>query len=249
VLLAQADVKSGDEKGAGVALAEAVLIGKRRGKELGPEGKFAAAHARYIEGERVLAKFEQIQIAGDVKQLAMRLKQKAALLKEAAQVFLDTVSLGVAEWSTASLYQIGHTYELFAKSLRDAPPPTNLNEQEREMFTSQIEEFVVPVEEKSLDAYENGWKKAIEIGIYNQWTGKMREALGRLNAELYPPMHEIGLDVRSASTTPLPALIEAPRRGGEPTPAPATPTPAPAPQPAGKATTSGPAAPAPKGKT
>ena len=61
----------------------------------------------------------------------------------------------------------------------------------------QIDEFVVPIEERSLDAYENGWKKAIELGIYNQWTAKMREALGRLNGELYPPFKEIGFDVRS----------------------------------------------------
>jgi TolA-binding protein len=217
VLLAEADIKGGDEKGADVALAEAVLIGKKRGRELGPNGKFAAAHARYMEGERVLAKFEKIQIGGDVKQLASRLKQKAGLLKEAATVFLDTVSLGVAEWSTAALYQIGHTYEAFAKSLRDAPAPANLTEAEKDAYTAQIEEFIVPMEERSLDAYENGWKKAIELGIYNQWTAKLRESLGRLNAELYPPIHEIGLDVRAASVTPLPPLIESPRRGPEPT--------------------------------
>jgi cellulose synthase operon protein C len=218
VLLAEADIKSGDEKGADTALAEAVAIGKKRSREIGPNGKFAAAHARYMEGERVLAKFEKIQIGGDVKQLASRLKQKAALLKEAATVFLDTVSLGVAEWSTAALYQIGHTYEAFAKSLRDAPPPPGLSEADKDAYTAQIEEFVVPMEEKSLDAYENGWKKAIELGIYNQWTAKLRESLGRLNGELYPPIHEIGVDVRSASVTPLPALIEAPRRGPEATP-------------------------------
>ncbi len=216
VLLALADIKSGDDKAADVALAEAVAIGKKRGKELGADGKFAAAHARYMEGERVLVKFDRIQIQGDVKQLAVRLKQKAALLKEGASVFLDTVSLGVAEWSTAALYQVGHTYEAFAKSLRDAPPPPGLSEADKEAFTSQIEEFVVPVEEKSLDAYENGWKKAIELGIYNQWTAKMREALGRLNSELYPPMREIGFEVRSASTPPLPALIDSPRRTTEP---------------------------------
>jgi TolA-binding protein len=235
VLLALAEIKSGDDKAADVALAEAVAIGKKRGKELGADGKFAAAHARYMEGERVLVKFDKIQIQGDVKQLAVRLKQKAALLKEAASVFLDTVSLGVAEWSTAALYQVGHTYEAFAKSLRDAPPPPGLSETDKEAFTSQIEEFVVPVEEKSLDAYENGWKKAIELGIYNQWTAKMREALGRLNSELYPPMREIGFEVRSASVPPLPGLIDAPRRATEPAARPqavvkiAAPTPAPAP--------------------
>jgi hypothetical protein len=187
-----------------------------------------------MEGERVLAKFDAIQISGDVKQLAGRLKQKAALLKEAASIFIDTVSLGVADWSTAALYQIGHTYELFAKSLREAPPPPSLSDADKEAYSSQIETFVVPVEEKSLDAYENGWKKAIELGIYNQWTAKMREALGRLNGELYPPMHEIGFDVRATSTAPMPALIDSPQRGANAagsagaktvTPSPAAPAP------------------------
>ena len=138
VLLALAQIKVGDDKGAGQSLAMAVNLGKHRGKELSADGKYAAAHARYMEGERVLARFDAIQISGDVKQLAGRLKQKAALLREAAQVFLDTVSLGVADWSTAALYQIGHTYESFAKSLRDAPAPAGLSDADKEAYTSQI---------------------------------------------------------------------------------------------------------------
>ena len=53
----------------------------------------------------------------------------------------------------------------------------------------QIDEFVVPIEEKGLEAYESGWQKAVELGIFNAWTAKMRDALGRLNTELYPPLH------------------------------------------------------------
>lgn len=220
VLLAQALIKTGDEKGAADALKTAVDIGKHRKSELGPDGKYAAARARYMEGERVLAQFDAIQIQGDIKQLSARLKRKAELLKQASNVFLDVVSLGVAEWTTAALYQIGRTYESFAKSLRDSPPPSGLSDADKEQYQMQIDEFVVPIEERSLDAYENGWKKAIELGIYNQWTAKMREALGRLNAELYPPFKEIGFDVRSQGPAPLPALIEAPRRGA---PAPSAP--------------------------
>jgi len=227
VLLAQAQIKSGDDRGAGASLAAAVALGKHRARELSADGKYAAAHARYMEGERVLARFDAVQISGDVKQLAGRLKQKAALLKEAASVFLDTVSLGVADWSTAALYQIGHTYESFAKALREAPAPPGLSDADKDAYTSQIDAFVVPVEEKSLDAYENGWKKAIELGIYNQWTAKMREALGRLNAELYPPMHEIGFDVRATSIAPMPPLIDSPKRAAAAN-APASTTTAPA---------------------
>ncbi len=214
VLLAKAQVKNGDERGAAQSLQSATRLGKQLKRSLGPDGKYAAAQARYMQGERVLARFEEIKIEGDVKQLGRRLKQKADLLKEAAKVFLDVVSFGVAEWTTAALYQVGYTYETFAKSLRESPvPPDAKTEQEKEDFQSQIETFAVPIEERSLDAYENGWKKALELGIFNQWTAKMRAALGRLNAELYPPFKEIGFEIRSEGPLPMPGLIEAPRRG------------------------------------
>jgi hypothetical protein len=164
-------------------------------------------------GEHILAKFEQIQIQGDIRQLKARLRQKTELLKDAAKVFLDCVSLGVAEWTTAALYQIGHMYEAFAKALRDSPsPPEIKTEGQKADYQAQIEEFAVPMEERSLDAYENGWKKAIDLGIYNQWTAKMREALGRLNTEIYPPFKETGFEVRSQGPLPMPPLIEGPLR-------------------------------------
>jgi tetratricopeptide (TPR) repeat protein len=213
VLLAQAQIKSGDERGAESSLDEAVNLGRHGGRDLGADGKYAAAHARYMQGEGVLQKFEKIQIQGDVKQLKARLKQKTELLKEAAKVLLDCVSMGVAEWTTAALYQIGHMYEAFAKSLRDSPPPPEVKtEDQKADYQSQIEEFAVPMEERSLDAYENGWKEANKLGIYNQWTAKMRDALGRLNSELYPPFRETGFEVRSLAPLPMPALIDAPSR-------------------------------------
>jgi hypothetical protein len=213
VLLAQAQVKNGAERSAAAALSEAVSLGKTHARELGADGKYAAAHAQYMQAERVLAKFDQIKIEGDVKLLRARLKQKTDLLKDAAKVLRDCVSMGVAEWTTAALYQTGRMYESYARALRDSPPPSEVKtEDQKSDYQSQIEEFAVPMEELALDAYEGGWKKAMDLGIYNQWTAKMREALGRLNSELYPPFKETGFEVRSQGPLPLPALIEAPNR-------------------------------------
>ncbi len=223
VLLATVLAKNGDDRGVTEALKTAVSLGKQNRNELGAEGRYAAAHARYMEGARVLERFEKIQIAGDVKELAARLKQKAELLKQASLVFLDVVSLGVAEWTTAALYQIGHTYETFSKALKEAPAPAGLEGESKEQYQTQIDEFAVPIEERSLDAYENGWKKAIELGIYNQWTAKMREALGRLNAELYPPFKETGFDIRSQGPISFPPLFDSPRRRAPAKPASAVP--------------------------
>jgi TolA-binding protein len=213
VRLATVLLKMNSTRDADEALADAVALAKQRGVTLGPDGKYAAAHARYMQGERILTAFDQIEIAGDMKKLSARLKQKAELLKQAAAVFLECVGMGVAEWTTAALYQIGHTYEAFAGALRSAPPPSNLSDADKDAYQQQIDAFVVPIEEKSLEAYESGWKKAVELGIFNGWTAKMREALGRLNSELYAPSKEIGFDIRSSAPAALPSLIAAPRRG------------------------------------
>ena len=140
------------------------------------------------------------------------LERIVALLKKAAETFLGTAEMGVAEWTTAALYQIGFTYESFSKALLGSPPPDKLSDQEKEVYKQSIDEFVVPIEERSLEAYESGWQKAIELGIFNSWTAKMREALGRLNSELYPPLKETGFKLRSRGNSALPALIDGTRR-------------------------------------
>ena len=211
-LVRLAGVKSDDERGASAALDRAIHIYTQRKNQLSDRGKYYAAKARYMQGEAVLAKYEAVKIEGDVKQLKQRLKQKSELLKKAAETFLGTAEMGVAEWTTAALYQIGFTYESFSKALLNSPPPDKLSDQEKELYKQSIDEFVVPIEERSLEAYESGWQKAIELGIFNSWTAKMREALGRLNSELYPPLKETGFKLRSRGNSAMPALIDGTRR-------------------------------------
>jgi len=211
-LVRLAAVKGDDERGASAALDRAIHIYAQRKNQLSDRGKYYAAKARYMQGEAVLAKYEAVKIEGDVKQLKQRLKQKSELLKKAAETFLGTAEMGVAEWTTAALYQIGFTYESFSKALLNSPPPDKLSDQEKELYKQSIDEFVVPIEERSLEAYESGWQKAIELGIFNSWTAKMREALGRLNSELYPPLKETGFKLRSRGNAAMPALIDGTRR-------------------------------------
>ncbi len=212
VRLAVACVELGDERGARDALERAIKEHKSNLRALDDRGKYFGARAHFMHAQRVLAEFEQIKIEGDVKQLGQRLKRKAELLKKASTALLDTAKLGVAEWTTASLYEVGFIYESFARSLSSSPPPSNLTVEQADEYRQQIDEFVVPIEEKSIEAYESGWLKARELGIYNAWTAKMREALGRLNGEMYPPLSEIGLRLRSEGARRLPELIPTTRR-------------------------------------
>ena len=213
-LVRLATVKTDDERGAAAALDRAIHVYTQQKNKLSDRGKYYAAKARYMQGEAILVKYEAVKIEGDVKQLKERLKKKSELLKKAAETFLGTAEMGVAEWTTAALYQIGFTYESFSKALLGSPPPGGLSDPEKELYKQSIDEFVVPIEERGLEAYESGWQKAIELGIFNSWTAKMRDALGRLNSELYPPLKETGFKLRSRGTTALPALIDGTRRSG-----------------------------------
>jgi len=213
-LVRLATVEKGDERAVAGALERAVKLAAANKSRLTERGKYYGAKARYMQGEAILRQYATVTIEGDVKQLKTRLKKKSELLKKAAETFLGTAEMGVAEWTTASLYQIGFTYESFSKALLNSPAPSNLKPEEKELYAQSIDEFVVPIEERALEAYESGWQKAVELGIFNSWTAKMREALGRLNAELYPPLKEIGFELRSRGPLPLPPLIPGPRRAG-----------------------------------
>ena len=72
--------------------------------------------------------------------------------------------------------------------------------------------FIIPMEERALEAYEGGYQKAIELRIFNRWTAQLREALTRLNDIAYPPLRESGGDLVEAPPLPMPEPLDGLRR-------------------------------------
>jgi TolA-binding protein len=209
--LGQVLLERGDQKGADRALKDAVTAGHHNPNQLAT-GRYFAAQARFMQGDMVLAEFEAIQIGGDRGSLKKRLEQKSELLRKAAVVYGEVVEFQVAEWVTAALYKIGRSYELFAESLRNSPMPAGLNEEQQQAYSDQLAMFVVPIEERALGAYEGGYRKAVELHVFNYWTQMLREGLTRLNQVQYPPLREIGTEIESAHLLPSPAPYSALQR-------------------------------------
>jgi cellulose synthase operon protein C len=209
--LGQLLLEQGDRKGANAALDDAVADA-RKGKDKTGSGRYFAAQARFLQGDQALREFDAVKIEGNAAGLPGRLKQKAKLLGAAAGIYGEVVAFGVAEWVTAALFKIGDSYERFAKALNDAPMPEGLSEAEQQVYRDELASFVVPIEERALEAYAGGYKKARELGIYNQWTSQMREALTRLNDVEYPKLNEIGVGLAPAGEFPKPPVIAGLRR-------------------------------------
>jgi TolA-binding protein len=193
--------KSGHGKGAGA--------GKAAG---GDDATYYAAQARYIQGELVFHEYERIKIAGKPKQLAKVLEEKAKLLEQAKGIYLDVVTYQSPEWATAGLLRIGQGYEAYAKAMRNAPVPGDLNEEEKQVYRDELEKVVVVIEDKAIDAYKSGYAKAIQIGVYNKHTQAIRQALSRLAENEYPKENEIRLMARMGEPRVTMERIEEVRR-------------------------------------
>jgi len=174
-------VAAGHDKRALEPLDKAIALYKREKTAAGP-----AAHARYLTGEILFREFEHVQLATDARKLKRTLDEKSALLEKAKTAYVDTVTFGDPEWATAALYRIGDAYERFAKALRGAPVPGGLNAEEQQVYRDELEKVVVVVEEKAIDAYKSGYSKALELRVYNDFTQKLRQALGRLDDQEFP---------------------------------------------------------------
>jgi TolA-binding protein len=182
-------IKAGQERRAEDPLKRCIAMYKKSPTKGGPATN-AAAHARYLEGEAIFRDFERVQLAKDARRLKKTLDEKSALLEKAKAAFIDVVTFNDPEWATAALYRIGEGYERFSKALREAPIPPGLDEQSQQVYREELEKVVVVVEEKAIDSYKNGYKKALDLNVYNEFTQKLRQALGRLSDQEYPAENE-----------------------------------------------------------
>jgi TolA-binding protein len=198
---ADAHLKAGNDNAAKESAAKALTLwqgGGKRGKggDAGEEAGYYAAEARYIQGELIYRDYERMKIAGKPRQLAKVLEEKAKRLEEAKAIYLDVVTYRSPEWATAALLRIGQGYEAYAKAIRNAPVPKDLNAEEKQIYRDELEKVVVVIEDKALDAYKTGYAKALQIGVYNKHTQTIRQALTRLAENEYPKEAELRVGTR-----------------------------------------------------
>ena len=166
-----------------------------------------AAEAHYHQGELIHRQFQRIQLDVKPRQLRRTLDQKTELLDKAQGVYLDVVDYGDPQWATAALFRMGRIYEEFAESMRDAPAPPGLSEAEAVQYTQELELYVVEVEERAIELYTVGYDKALGLEIYNEYTRRIREALGKLDSGSYPPALEARARVRFGDRPVPPSTV------------------------------------------
>ena len=173
------------------------------------DGKPWAAEARYYEGELILRQYDKVSLDVKPSKLITALTHKKKLLDDAQKIYQSVVDYNDLKWATASLYRIGQIYDAFAQQLADAASkcPSGLKPDECQAYQDKLNEYVVNIQDVAVQAFQTGYQKSIQMQVYDEYTAKMREALGRLAAQQFPPEEEAHGKVRSGDRAPKLELI------------------------------------------
>jgi TolA-binding protein len=159
---------------------EETAKGKIAPPEFGAHGAFLLAMAEYEP-------YAAMKLQLPASKMAKQLEGKAKELVRIVGVFTGVVAIGDPKWASAALFMIGEAYQNFANTLFDAPVPPELNEEEAEIYTLELQDQAFPIEDKALQAYQKQLDTALKAGIENEWTDKTRAKLRRLNPNLERP--------------------------------------------------------------
>ena len=126
------------------------------------------------------------------------LKAKALALQKIRNRYTEVLKIGAGKYGIAALCRIGMAYQEFAKALFAAPIPPNLTEDQREIYTAELQNQAFPIEEKAIEAYEKSVAKSFELGVYSKWTLKAQELLTTYQPGLYGEIRDVPLSISEA---------------------------------------------------
>ncbi|MEL7369553.1 MAG: tetratricopeptide repeat protein, partial [Myxococcota bacterium] len=183
----------------------------------------AAAHAAFELLEPEFSKYKKIRVTLNKKTLLRKLKTAEALACvssddnkcSAEGKYVGIISYGNGDYGICALTRMGEVYRDVANSIRAAPVPRRLTEDQQEIYTAELDNLALGPEDKGRQAFEAALSKAYELNIYNNCTLTAQQNLKALNPNQFPDLQKrryLGAEgfITSGYRADVPGLPDAP---------------------------------------
>ena len=158
----------------------------------------AAAHGAFELLELDFNKYKRMRVTLNKKTLLGKLKKAEELACVSAGdkqcksegKYVGIISYGNGDYGICALTRIGEVYRDVANSIREAPLPRRLTEDQREIYKAELDNLALGPEEKGLQAFEAALGKAYELNIYNDCTLTAQQNLKELNPNKFPDLQK-----------------------------------------------------------
>jgi len=143
--------------------------------------EYIPAKAQFMIGEINFEKYKKVKL---VPPLNVSLRKKKNLLQTVLQEYVNAGKYQVAEWTTASLYKTGLTFEDWAESFLNSPVPSELSSEEKQKYLTGLNQQAVPFKQKALEVYKANVASAEKSNIQNEWIEQSKQRMEKLIIEL-----------------------------------------------------------------
>jgi len=160
---------------------------KRGGKQRNDRSRYLAAGAALELAQPGILQYQQVKLKIPLKK-SLRTKKKR--MEQAIGSLKEVMAYKVAEFSTASTYQMGEIYNHLAHSLMESQYPKGLSADELEQYEILLEEQAYPFEEKSVDIHSLNAQRT-KLNIYDKWIEKSLGVLKSIQPVRYAKNEKI----------------------------------------------------------
>ncbi|MFX3657793.1 MAG: tetratricopeptide repeat protein [bacterium] len=170
------DLARGDDAGRRPWLREKIAIHRQMGSGAGERATYLAAQAQFLLAQEVRTDFELIRLGHP---LPNSLARKQEALKSAVAALEAAAAYEVAEFATASTFQIATLFTDLAGAIMASDRPDGLSALELEQYEILLEEQAFPFEEQAIALHEINMRRSWD-GLWNDWIERSFAELGRL---------------------------------------------------------------------
>jgi tetratricopeptide (TPR) repeat protein len=118
------------------------------------------------------------------EKLLKELEYKAQMLLSAQGHYLRCIRLGHPEWATASGYRVGELYQNLYLQLGDSRAPSDLDEDQAQIYREELRKKIKVLLTKAIDAYEKTLATAERVGATNPFVLQTRQDLEKMKTLL-----------------------------------------------------------------
>ncbi len=97
---------------------------------------------------------------------------------------------GSRDWSYAAFLYRSQVLTHLARTIYNAPRPSDLDEDQEMAYEEALENFGGPIENHAISSLEVAMKDAIAKGVVNEWVTKLRVAINKYKPAEYPLLKE-----------------------------------------------------------
>jgi len=166
-------LKAGDSKKRDYWLRDVIKSHKKYNNKLSDRSKYIVADASIILANEKMVRYQKAKLNLPLRK---SLRKKKRLMKTTLDAYENVSKIGVAEFSTASTFQVAEVYQQLGESIMTSQRPNKLSNDEREEYDLLLEEQAFPFEEKAIEIHEVNVSR-IRDGIYDDW---IKRSMGKL---------------------------------------------------------------------